>query len=189
MLHIKIAILLVFSILGSCTSQNISEHKLVKNEIASFLWKNGHIDDGKHQQYLETGEGFTIDGFYNHLFDSELIDGVYRIDTSSHSLVFFFIYENKKVDILDISNFSGLLEAIEKVVNYSNKNKFCYEITNDYVLRLMATYYTGNKNLKNYRDPNCEFQTDSKASAYKISEISLELAEFLVDKKEIKDRR
>lgn len=180
-------LLIVLSMAVKSAAQNNNELKLFENELAELLYKKGDINEERYESIKEKGFGEAILGIYNVIDPKNLKEGIYSFSWGPHSLVYFLIYENKKVRLLDISSQKNLLRSIKGVIEFSDKNEYCSEIINKYISTLVGVYYSINKNLNTRLDVNCEFEKRPIKSYYSISQIQINLAEYLVGRKEIKD--
>jgi hypothetical protein len=106
-------------------------------------------------EYLfKTKYTFNILGLQNGTKEGELINGIYVFSADKYG--YFVIVENNLYTILDVSSRHNLDVALLQLINFCDRNKYCVEITNDYVAKLLRTYYNENKNLNRALDINCE---------------------------------
>ncbi|WP_299223558.1 hypothetical protein [uncultured Aquimarina sp.] len=180
-----ILILFVSSISYSQETKKISFDDL-KIELENFLVEKNQI------RYLEKDSvkigRLYIGGIHNKLLDKQLKNGIYVFNNNStHSLSFFVIIENNSYDILDISTLSGLIESAKKVIVFSNKQNYCYEITIDYLSRLIGVHYNINRNPRYIGNKNCKSELKPIKSIFTLNSLKLKLAEFLVEKSEFKN--
>ncbi len=153
-------IILYFTLIAilSCKSQKttIVTFETLRNELVNFMVKKKDIKVEDAENYKNGHYVFNLKGVNNKLSEGKLKDGIYSFATlNSHSRAYFVIVENNHFIILDISTRNGLDEAIKNTLDYCERNKYCVDITNDYIARLMRVFYKVNKNPSN-GDTNCE---------------------------------
>lgn len=143
----------------SCKSQ--ISHKLtfekLRVETIDFLLHKKEVTEARAEK-LKSGEfSFILRGVNNNLAEGDLKNGMYAFSLlDDHCRGYFLIVENDSHIILDIGTRTGLDEAIKNTLDFCERNKFCVDITNDYVSRLIGVYYNINKNPLNGHDINCE---------------------------------
>lgn len=152
-------IIALFTIL-SCRSQihtrQLSFHKL-KNDMIDFL-VNKHEIDSERAKKLKNGEHtFYLQGVSNNLSEGALRNGMYIFSSlTSHKNEYFVLVENNSYIILDISTRKGLENSLVNTLDFCERNKFCVDIINDYVSKIIGVYYNTNKNPRAGLDTNCE---------------------------------
>ncbi|WP_397362545.1 hypothetical protein [Olleya sp. R77988] len=152
----------------------------LKLELAQFLVEKNEISS------IEDVISFR--GIYKKQIEEKPENGIYVFNNgSSHCLSFFVIVDKNSFNILDISTLQGLKDSIALTLEFAIKQKYCTEITNNYISKLINVYSTINKNPRRSLDLNCEFELKSTKSIYDIKSLKLKLAEFLVRQNEIKN--
>jgi hypothetical protein len=126
----------------------------LKLEIIEYLFKTDKIDSIHFTNYKNSKYTFNILGLQNGTKEGELINGIYVFSADKYG--YFVIVENNLYTILDVSSRHNLDVALLQLINFCDRNKYCVEITNDYVAKLLRTYYNENKNLNRALDINCE---------------------------------
>jgi hypothetical protein len=143
----------------ACKSQvpaKLTFEKL-KHDMIDFLVEKKDIDKDRASK-LKSGEHtFNLRGVNNNLTEGILKDGMYAFSSfTSHKNAYFVLVENERYIILDISTRKGLDDSIKNTLDFGERNKFCVEIINDYVSRLIGVYYNINNNPRAGHDVNCE---------------------------------
>jgi len=142
----------------SCKSQETktSDFKELSLKLISFLENKKEISHEAAVKYRSGEYMLNIHGAFNNT-KNELKDGLYAFSTlSSHSRAYFVFVEGGLYNILDISTTKGLQESIDYSIDYAERHKYCYEITQSIVSKLISVHYTFNKNPANSMDINCE---------------------------------
>src|SRR5690606_27875315 len=106
---------------------------------------------------------------------------------SNHNYIFYVLIDENSFKILDISTFHGLKESINQFLFFADKQNYCEQIINDYLSRFLNVHYNINRNPRNRINRNCEYESRSIKSTFDINSLKIKLAEFLVDKKELKN--
>lgn len=179
-------VLLLISVLN-CQGQTKTELEVVQEKITDLLFEKGLIKKDEFQRAIKNRSFVNIQGLYNSIDSENFKDGIYSFSEGTHSVVYFFIYENGRIKILDLSSQIGLAESIKSLLEFSSRRDFCIEIVDDYLSRLIGVHYSINRNLKSRLDVNCEWEKLSNKSSYNFNQLHLVLAEYLLEKGEIKD--
>ncbi len=142
---------------ANCQSLKVFTFKLLEKELVLFLIKNKDIFESEIKDYNDGKKRLNIFGIYNNYRGGKLKNGIYCFSqTRTHVRNYFVIIENENFIILNISNRQGLDIAIKDTLDFCERNKYCEKITNDYITRLIRTYYNFNKNPIAHIDLNCE---------------------------------
>jgi|SRR5699024_5107334 len=144
-------------------SNKITKREL-KLELANFLIKKEIFKD--LSRFNKDNDVVNLLPLYHNEVKDTLGYGMYAFGANwTHSLSFFVLVDkNSTIEILDISTKKRVMESIEKVLDFGERNNFCSEIIRDYVNRVVGVYYNINKHPRTRRDPNCEtgvFDTDN----------------------------
>ncbi len=181
--HMRIVLILTFLLVSNFGfSQPTKKLTLdsLKLELAKFLVEKHQIKD--------VTQNVNFYGLHSDKVDENLKKGIYAFKPSwNHSSIFFVIIEDNTFDILDISTLQGLKESINKTLVFSDKMNYCVEIIDDYISRLINVHYTFNKYPRSLINPNCKFEQEPTKSSFDLNSMKTKLAEFLIEKKEIKD--
>ncbi|POS00519.1 hypothetical protein Q361_1792 [Flavobacterium croceum DSM 17960] len=154
-LYSLIIIFIIFSFDGYSQIVNISRDSIT-NKLIDFLIKKDEIKSNQIEDYKNHKLNITFIGMLNGYSKNELIEGLYFFSKgASHSRVFGLIIQKSDFVILDLSNRESLNEAIKLVLDYCEQNKYCVEITKDYITKLLKTYYNINKSPYSPGDVNC----------------------------------
>nr|WP_315240134.1 hypothetical protein [uncultured Flavobacterium sp.] len=157
MKRILIILMVTLSLTSSCQTIKNIEYKTLEKELVTFLIKNGDVHNLELKEYENGNRGISIKGFFNNYQKGELINGIYIFyQNRTHARNYYVIIEGEKYTILNISSRDGLDKSIKDVLDYSDRNKLCADITEEYVTRLVAMYYRKNKNPQAGIDVNCE---------------------------------
>lgn len=114
----------------------------LKKDLIIFLIKNNDIKEFEKEDYISGKRQIDIIGVQNDYHKGFLKDGVYSFyQTRSHSRVHFVIIENNNYTILNLTNRDGLDLGIINLLNFCERSKYCEDITNDYISRLLRVYY------------------------------------------------
>jgi len=179
----RIALLITLLLSTNFSFSQETEKLTVENlkiELKEFLVE-------KNQVYSNNTH-VSFHGIHKNKVDKNLKSGIYVFNNgSTHSLSFFVIVDNNSFSILDISTLQGLKDSIARTLKFATEQKYCVEITQDYICRLIGVHYRINKNPRGRNDKNCEFELKLRKSTYDLNALKLKLAEFLVEKKELND--
>ncbi|WP_179340033.1 hypothetical protein [Winogradskyella ludwigii] len=180
-----ITILLV-SNFGFCQETEKLTVENLKLELAEFLVKKKQIKN--LEAYTTKNLNLYFGGIHRKELENELLNGIYVFNNaSSHSLSFFVIIENNSFSILDISTLQGLKDSIARTLEFANEQKYCAEIIQDYISRLVDIHFRINRNPNRRLNKNCEFELKPTKSTYELKSLRLKLAEFLVKQNEIEN--
>lgn len=178
--------ILLLSSFGFCQQTKILNVDSLKLELAKFLVEKNHLKN--IEEFTVKNRGIYLGGIHKNKLDKELKNGLYAFNNNStHSLSFFVIIDDNSFSILDISTLQGLKESIEETLKFADKQNYCVEIIETYISGLINVYYSINRNPRNRLDKNCEFEIKPIRSIFNLNSLKTKLAEFLVEKEEIKD--
>lgn len=150
-------LVLMICFTSSCQTVKKASFASLEKKLTTFLIDNGDIHNLEVEDYKSGKRSLTIIGLYNNYNKGELLNGIYSFSQNrTHARAYFLIIDNEKYTILNLSSRKGLDEAIKNTLNFCEKNKYCVDISNDYVSRLIRVYYTINKNPNARIDINCE---------------------------------
>lgn len=155
----NILIILLVTFVCSCKAQNVENltYKSLKNILVDFLNSKNEINNERAIKYKSGEYKFNLRGVFNNWQEEKLKKGIYAFSSfGSHSRAYFVIVENEKYTILDISTREGLDLAIKNVLDFSEKQKYCVDITEKYISKLISVYYNINKKPGQGIDINCE---------------------------------
>lgn len=125
-------------------------------KLIDYLHLKGEIDSNRVQKLKSKEYKFGFVGFINKTDKGDLKDGIYVFSSlSSHSQIFYVIVENNTFTILDFSKRAELDDAIKKILDFSERKKYCVDITTELVSAVVGSYYNINKYPLNRRDINC----------------------------------
>lgn len=131
--------------------------KSLQSKLVDFLIDNGDIRKEEIQEYKEGKRIIRVLGVLNGHNQGKLINGIYSFAMNvSHHRAYFAIIEDNQITVLNISTREGLDTAIKNTLDFCDKNKYCGNITNDYISRLIGVYYNINKNPLTRSDFNCQ---------------------------------
>jgi hypothetical protein len=150
-------ILVVFSISCKSQIQEKLDFKQLKVIAIDFLVEKNIIKKENAKDYKNDKYTIFLTGVLNNLSNGELKNGMYAFGTlNSHSKSFFVLIEDNKYFILDISSREGLNKSIIETLDFCERNKFCVNISTEYISRITRVYYNKNKNPLTGFDINCE---------------------------------
>lgn len=180
MRNVLLLIILLASNFNFCQETEKLTVESLKLELVEFLMKKNQIRNNNKR--------VSFRGTHKNRVDENLKNGIYVFNNgSTHNLSFFVIVDNNSFSVLDISTSQGLKDSIETTLKFAKSQKYCAEITQDYISRLIGAHYRINKNPRRRNDKNCEFELKPRKSTYDLNALKLKLAEFLVEKKELND--
>jgi hypothetical protein len=180
MRNVLLIIILLASNFSFCQETEKLTVESLKLELVEFLMEKNQIRSNNKR--------VSLSGIHKNRVDENLKNGIYVFNNgSTHNLSFFVIVDNNSFSILDISTSQGLKDSIETTLKFAKNQKYCAEITQDYISRLIGVHYRINKNPRGRNDKNCEFELKPRKSTYDLNALKLKLAEFLVEKKELND--
>jgi len=172
--------LLLTSNFGFCQETEKLTVESLKLKLAEFLLEKKSIKS--------IDQHINFYGIYKNKIDEKLKNGIYVFNNaSSHNRSFFVIVEDNSFSILDISTLQGLKDSIAKTLEFANKQKYCTEIIQDYISRLVNVHFRVNRNPTSQLNKNCEFELKPTKSTYELKSLRLKLAEFLVKQNEIEN--
>ncbi|WP_040282664.1 hypothetical protein [Psychroserpens damuponensis] len=172
--------LLLTSNFGFCQETEKLTVERLKLELAEFLLEKKSIKS--------IDQHINFYGIHKNKIDEKLKNGIYVFNNaSSHNRSFFVIVEDNSFSILDISTLQGLKDSIAKTLEFANKQKYCTEIIQDYISRLVNVHFRVNRNPTSQLNKNCEFELKPTKSTYELKSLRLKLAEFLVKQNEIEN--
>ena len=150
-------VILLSSLFSNSQNINSITYKELSVNLIDFLLQKKELNESTAAK-LKTGEfTFNLRGAINNYKKENLINGIYAFSSfSSHKRAYFVIVEDKNYIILDLSTREGVDKAIKEVLDFSERQKYCYEITSDYISNIIRIYYNKNKNLLAGMDTNCE---------------------------------
>ena len=149
-----------FAILSSkAQNENIISFSSIKPQLIEFLIKTNNNGSFELENYKNGKSTIAIFGHEKEYKSAEKVnDGIYSFsETTTHSKVYYMIYKDSKCKILDIGTREGLDKSLKDVIIFCEENKYCVAITNDYVTRIIRSFYIINKNPNMRYDINCEF--------------------------------
>ena len=156
----KIPSIILFSLFSlSCFSQPKTEltYKSLQSSLTEFLISNGDIRTEKIDDYRQGKSEIRLTGLFNNFQKEKLIDGIYSFAIGcSHCKAYFVIVDQSQYTILNISSKEGLNIAIQNTLDFCDRNKYCVDITKDYISRLISVYHNINKNPTAGYDANCQ---------------------------------
>lgn len=152
-----IILALIVSLSSSCQSTKNMTEEVIKSKLADFLIKKEGLNDKDIEDIKKGKLGISLLGLFNPFKKNELNDGIYSFSLSrTHVKVYFLIIEKEDYIILDISTREGLDLSLKNTLDFCERKKYCSDITEEYVSRMIIMYYKVNKNPINKIDPNCE---------------------------------
>lgn len=139
--------------------------KSIENELRDFLIEKGDIDKNKIEDFNSGKLGLIVIGLINGSVKEELLDGFYSFSLlQSHTRVYFLIIEKENYTILDLSSRDGLETSIKNTLDFCERNKYCSDLSKEYISRMITMYYKVNKNPIHKIDINCETKIRVKKS-------------------------
>ncbi|WP_298139998.1 hypothetical protein [Flavobacterium sp.] len=157
MKHLLLFILIFFnSVSSSCQSAKQLTFESIENNLIDFLVIKNEIRDDQVVNFKHKKSKVYLSGIQNGYSKNELINGIYVFSAPyTHTKVFYLIVENEKYIILDVSDREGLEIAIKDILDFCERQRYCSDLTQDYVSRMIAAYYKINKNPIRRNDINC----------------------------------
>ena len=150
-------LVLLLSFTSSCQTTRPISYKSIKSNLIDFLVKKGDIKEHQKHDIQNGTYNLLFIGIYNNYQNENLIDGIYSFSAPiSHTKSYFLIIDKSNYTILDISTREGLDIAIKNTLDFCEKQKYCSDITEDYISRILVVYYQKNKNVHAGIDVNCE---------------------------------
>lgn len=155
--HLLWIIILLFSLSVNGQIDSKITYQSIKENLINFLIYKGDIWENDIKDIKNGKFNLNFSGVHNNYHKENLIDGIYSFSAPiTHTKAYFLIIEDKNFVILDISTRDGLENAISKTLDFCERKKYCSDITEDYISRLIGVYYKINKNPINRSDKNCE---------------------------------
>lgn len=145
-----------------CKSQNLKTNSFeaLKIELINFLEKKGDINTEKAVKFKKGDHTFNLRGVINNTMSGELINGMYAFSSfMPHKPAYFVLVEEDKFEIIDISTRNNLDLSIKNTLDFCERNKYCVDITEEYITILISVFYNINNNLQDQfnrrTDINC----------------------------------
>lgn len=155
--HLFWIIILLFSLTATGQTESKITFQSIKDNLINFLIFKGDIWENDIKDIKDGKYNINFSGIHNNYKKENLINGIYSFSAPiTHTKAYFVIIENNNHFILDISTRDGLDTAISNTLDFCERNKYCSDITEDYISRLIGVYYKINKNPINRFDKNCE---------------------------------
>jgi hypothetical protein len=142
----------------SCKAQvsNPLTFDSISLKLIDYLYLKGEIDLNRAEKLKTKEHKFGFVGFFNKTEKGELKDGVYVFSSlSSNNLVYYVIVENNSFQILDFSKREELDNTLKIVLDFSERKKYCVDITSELISSIVKSFYNINKYPMNRRDINC----------------------------------
>jgi len=143
----------------SCSAQVLSRlpKNQIINELSNYIYSNSDYLPANTYTRDEIRKTLRVYGMFHSETDELLVNGLYGFSMShSHARVYYFIVEDDKYKILDVSSRKNLDASLKELLDFCERQKYCYEITLEYMNRITAAFYRINKNPYNGEDFNCE---------------------------------
>ncbi|MEC4048614.1 hypothetical protein OX284_004170 [Flavobacterium sp. SUN046] len=155
--YIYSILILLIAITSSCQSTKNITFESFENSLIDFLIKKGEIMEHQVNDFKNKKYTIHVIGAKNGYNRNNLINGIYTFSSGfSHTRTYYLIIENDKYVILDISSREGLEISIKSTLDFCERQKYCSDITQEYISKLVGVYYTRNKNPIVWLDTNCE---------------------------------
>lgn len=154
----KIILFCFFLAILSCKAQdnNILTFDSLSPKLIDYLLLKGEIDSIRAKKLKSKEYKFAFVGFFNKTEKGELKDGIYVFSSlASHNQVYYVIVENNSFQILDFSKREELDDTLKKILDFSERQKYCVDITSELISDVIKSYYNINKFPINRRDINC----------------------------------
>nr|WP_315240140.1 hypothetical protein [uncultured Flavobacterium sp.] len=126
----------------------------IKTDIIERLYKVEALDSAWVMNLNKEKYSFHLKGLQNGLENKELQIGIYGLTLKNYT--YFVLVEKNNYILLDFRTRHGLDLSLINLIDFCERNKYCVEITNDYVSRLLRIYNDVHKNLNRGFDINCE---------------------------------
>lgn len=153
-------LILLLSITSSCQTTKNLNFTSIEDKLIEFLIKKGDIMEHQVKSFKNKEYSIHLIGVKNGYNKDTLINGIYFFSAHiSHTKTYYLIVENDNYTILDLSNREGLDVSIKNTLDFCERQKYCSDITEDYINRIIGVYYKINKNPLIKTDVNCEKET------------------------------
>lgn len=151
--------LLFLFFLTSCCAQalkTLPKNQVIK-ELSDYIYTNSDYLPPNTYTLDEIRKNLRLFGMFHSNTEESLINGLYGFSMShSHSRVYYLIVEGDKYKILDVSTRKNLDASLKELLDFCERQKYCYEITLEYMNRITAAFYRINKSPYKGEDANCE---------------------------------
>jgi hypothetical protein len=154
----KIFFLFFTFVILSCKAQDSSvlTFDSLSVKLIDYLYLKGEIDSVRSEKLKNKEYKFGFVGFFNNTEKGVLKDGIYVFSSlTSNNLVYYVIVENNSFQILDFSKREELENTIKLILDFSERKKYCVDITSDLISSIIKSFYNINKYPINRRDVNC----------------------------------
>jgi len=148
-------VIIILGFLFYINSYSQVDSKLLKNDLAEHIYN----DNLPLKLYTidKIKENIKIYGIFHFKTKENLTNGLYGFSMfSSHSRVYFLIIESDKFKILNVSTRTNLDISLKELLDFCERQKYCYKITMEYMNNLTTAYYKINKSPLQRIDANCE---------------------------------
>lgn len=143
-----------------CKSQHINTLTFysLSEKLIEYLYFKDEIDYNRSEKLKSKEYKFHFVGFFNKTEKGELKEGVYTFSSlSSHSQLYYVIVEKNEYQILDFTKREELDDSIKKILDFSERKKYCVDITIELILSIVKSFYNYNVNPLNRKDINCYY--------------------------------
>lgn len=154
----KLSILILFiTLTSSCQSTKNIHVNTIENNLIDFLIKKGDILTHQVNDFKNKKYSIHVTGVMNGYSEEKLLNGIYHFSSGfTHTRVYYLIVEDDKHIILDLSTRESLDASIKITLDFCERQKYCSNITAEYISKLIGVYYVINKNSGLRMDVNCE---------------------------------
>jgi len=151
------SIILILQVLTCLGQEKSISKKILMPQLVSFLNQQSEIKDYELVGFNKGERELEIYGSMNNYRKDEFIDGVYTFYNSvTHHKTYFLLIDNGEFKILNIATLDGVKKSMTDLIDFCERKKYCGEITNEYVTKLLVTYTKINKKPNNRVDNNCK---------------------------------
>ncbi len=158
-----ITIILGILFFNNSNSQNQITQTQIKNDLAEYIYKDRINMPESFKNLDGIKKRLKIYGCYNYKIDESLKNGVYGFSTFDfHTRTYFFIVENDKYQILNLSTRQDLDKSIKEIFDFCERQNYCHEIALDYISNITRKFYMINKNPINRPETHCETSKKDK---------------------------
>ncbi|WP_296145833.1 hypothetical protein [uncultured Flavobacterium sp.] len=144
---------------NNCYTQTLDKlpKKMIINELSDYIYRNSDYLPSNIYTLKEIRKNILLFGMFHYKTEENLINGLYGFSMPhSHARVYYLIIEGNKYKILDVSTRTNLDTSLKELLDFCERQKFCFEITIEYMNRITSAFYRINKNPYKGMDINCE---------------------------------
>lgn len=133
--------------------QNEMTFETLRECLIEDLHRENEIDSVWYNNLRSKKYTLNILGLQNNKFEGKLINGIYVFTLKNYS--YLVLVEDKNYTLLNFKNKEEFNLSLLILIQFCDRNSYCYEITTNYVSKLISIYYNNNQVPLSGYDNNC----------------------------------